>query len=502
MFVNVVAEAGRGYGSAGRGVIAGVVLITALAVGAEAASGQERPAAAEVELDSLRVRVAELAARIDSLEVVLERLRSEGVAGAPSEVVAPAAARADEVEEDEEGEEDAVAALRAAAVEALGGGDAQDDTATDRSDDSETGGFVGRQRAQQALNPEITVTADLFAFVDAADPGQDNFVPRVLELSMQSALDPYTRAKIFLGRHTHGGEISPFGEGHDHAGEEGEGELPGGEEEGEAHGEEEAGIELEEGYAEWVGLPGGLGLTVGKFRQRFGTLNRWHSHALPGQQLPLPYQAFFGEDGLAQTGVSVHWLAPVSGIGTYETWFQVTRSGNELLFGEDHGISALGHVNAFYDLGPSTYLEIGASGVAGPGADASWGTRVGGVDVALSWRPPERGRYREAMLRGGAVYGRLGLEDGTYTEPAWGGFAIGEYRLNRRWVVGARYERTQNPLEPDEAAWLAAPTLTWWQSEFVRIRAEFDYLRRPNETLRQFLIQTTISMGPHRHESY
>src|SRR5947199_3300852 len=40
-------------------------------------------------------------------------------------------------------------------------------------------------------------------------------------------------------------------------------------------------VNVEEGYAYWTGLPGKIRLDVGKFRQQFGELNRWHLHAVP-----------------------------------------------------------------------------------------------------------------------------------------------------------------------------------------------------------------------------
>lgn len=416
--------------------------------------------------DSLRAEVERLRAQLDSLLRVVRRVED-------AQNASP---------------RDPLEAIRAAAAAAAGEAkDAPPDTAA-----ATAGAFVGRQRSLQALNPEITVTGDLFAIVNADEPGQDNFVAREFELALQSSLDPYSRAKIFLGRHEPGGELAPF------AHEDGHDEHAGGE------------IDLEEGYVEWVNLPGGFGISLGKFRQRFGQLNRWHTHALPGQQLPLPYQAFFGEEGLGQAGVSIHWLAPLHGFGTYELWAEVARSGNEMLFGEEHAPSTLAHLNAFYDLGRATYFELGVTALGGPdgGDGGAFGSRIGGVDFALSWRPPERSRYREATLRGGAVYGRVAprLDPETLEsvggENAFGAFAIGEYRLNQRWTLGARYEYTENPLDPEETAWLAAPTLTWWQSEYVRIRAEYDYLRRPGGPLRQLVIQTTVAMGPHKHETY
>lgn len=428
--------------------------------------------------DSLRAELERLRARVDSLMVVVERLRNAG--------------------EDTTGVANDLAAVRAAAAAAANRGGARDTAAAEP-----TTQFVGRQRNQQALNPEITLTGDLFGFVDMDDPDERNFVPREVELSIQSALDPYALAKVFVGFHDPGGELEPFGDAHEHH----ELEDPGDadiDEEASGHGGE---VAVEEAYIQWRGLLGGLNVSAGRFRQNFGTLNRWHPHALPAQTYPLPYLAFFGEEGLAQTGVSVHWLSPFAGFGTWEAWAEVTTSSNEVLFGEASTPSLLGRINAFWELSPATYFEVGANALTGPGqgGDDSFGTHVFGGDFTLSWRPPARSRYREANLRGGVVAGELAPElEPVLAEPgtALGGFLIGEYRLDQRWILGARSEYMQNPLDPDESTWLAAPTITWWQSEWVRLRAEFDYLARPDDTLRLLVLQATFAMGPHKHETY
>ena len=85
---------------------------------------------------------------------------------------------------------------------------------------------------------------------------------------------------------------------------------------------------------------------------------------------------------------------------------------------------------------------------------------------------------------------------------AWGTWAWGEVRVGRHWQIGGRYEWVQRPEDPDESAWLVAPTLTWWQSEWVRLRAEYNRMTDPFGTQNQFLIQFTFAMGPHKHETY
>lgn len=442
--------------------------------------------AAQEPVDSMRAELERLRARVDSLAAELERLRAAG---------------ADTVEAATELE-----AIRAAAAAAAGRGEAAPDTAGARE-------FVGRQRNQQALNPEVTVTGDLFGFLDLDDPGEEAFVPRAVEFSFQSALDPYSLAKVFVGYHGPGGELAPFGgheeeaEGHghedEHADEHDAGEEPAG---GHGHG---GGLTLEEAYVQWRGLPGGFNVNFGRFRQNFTPLNRWHPHALPGQSYPLPILAFFGEEGLAQTGVGVHWLAPFDFFGTWEVWTEVTASGNEALFGEARSLSFMGRANVFWDLSASTYLEMGGGAVIGPdrSGDEAFQTAVVVADFTLSWRPPARSRYREATLRGGVMVGEVepGPErdvDHRLEQGAWGGFANAEYRLDRRWIVGGRAEYSENPLHPEEASWLIAPTVTWWQSEWVRLRLEFDYLDRPDGAQRLLVLQATFAMGPHKHETY
>lgn len=427
---------------------------------AEPVAAQETPR--EEATDSLRQELEALRAQLDSLRAVVERLQAQG----REEEAAEAAGALERLRE----------AARAAAGQA--------DTTAAEPEEQE---FVGRQRSLQALNPEISVNADIFGHVDTDDPDADNFVAREFEFSFQAALDPFSRAKIFVSHHVPGAELEPF-----------EGE------EGHAHEEGGGGLAVEEGYVEWVNLPAGFSLKLGKLFQQFGQLNRWHAHALPFQSRSLPHLAYIGEEALAQTGASVRWLVPVHGAGTYEATFEATRSSNETLFGESHGPSYLGHVNAFWQLSRSVDFEIGVSGLFGEHEDPELGEqfdqRLYGVETAFNWIPPGQSRYRGFTFRGGAM-----MHDGE--EEALGLWSMAEVRLSQQWLVGARYDRVENPADPEQTAWLFSPTLTWWQSEWVRVRAEYDLLGRDipgveTDDVGKFLLQVTFAMGPHKHETY
>ncbi|GIW52350.1 MAG: hypothetical protein KatS3mg081_1705 [Gemmatimonadales bacterium] len=350
--------------------------------------------------------------------------------------------------------EDELAALRAAARAAA----AQRDTAPAAA--APTPQFVERSRDLNRLNPEISVTGDVRVHADRDAPVQDNVEVREFEFSFQSALDPYSNTKIFLSL------------------EEGE-------------------IDLEEAYAYWTALPGRLRLDVGRFRQQIGELNRWHSHALPGSEYPLVLREFFGEEGLVGNGVGLYWVAPFGGgaAGTYELWGQVTLADNEVLFDGGNRLSGLGHLNAHWELSRSSFFQLGASGLYGENPDADLKTRVVGFDARFSWRPPERAMYRSFTLRGEGY--ALTREVAGTSETRLGGYVNALYQLGRQWYVGAQYDLVE--LAPGVRHWQISPHITWWQSEWVYFRAEW---QRPKDGPDRLVIQAVWSIGPHKHEIY
>jgi hypothetical protein len=57
---------------------------------------------------------------------------------------------------------------------------------------------------------------------------------------------------------------------------------------------------------------------------------------------------------------------------------------------------------------------------------------------------------------------------------------------------------------PTAHVWQVAPYVTWWQSEFVRFRLEYNHvnghgLRAPAHVV---LLQVVFAAGPHKHARY
>src|SRR5206468_1339787 len=201
-----------------------------------------------------------------------------------------------------------LAALRAAGAAAAG-----TDTSRIRADTAGRTKFVGRERSQPQLNPEISATGDVRAYGYSPGVQRDNFDAREFEVGFQSPLDPYSSTKIFVSF-------------------------------------ENGNVSIEEGYAYWTGLPGRIRFDIGKFRQQFGELNRWHLHALPETEYPLALRAYLGEDGLAGTGISLY--RAFGGLGVHELTAQLTRSASDGELFAGGGTTRLGwYAGTTYKLG-------------------------------------------------------------------------------------------------------------------------------------------------------
>ncbi len=300
---------------------------------------------------------------------------------------------------------------------------------------------------------------------NSASDDREEFEAQEFELDLQAALDPFSRTRFTL-----------------------------------AIGDE--GVELEEGYVSYSSLPGGLELMIGKFRQRFGPLNRQHLHALPQSDYPLVYQAYFGDEGLGQTGLSFSWLLPKPWATANEITLEITDGENEVAFaGEEfEDFSFLGRVKNFWQLSDSTYFEWGLSGIIGQTAEGGE-SEIYGTDFTLNWRPPGRAKYRDFTWRLELLSAERDDELGIARE-AIGGYTYLEGLLRRNLYAGIRLDRVENLAGNYDSG--IVPYLTWWQSEFVRLRAEYGYIELGAEGRSEdrFTLQLTWAAGPHKHESY
>ena len=327
--------------------------------------------------------------------------------------------------------------------------------------DTTTAPAQGRERNLNQLNPEITVSGDMRAYANLNGQQSDNFELKEIEISFQAALDPYSHTKLFAAL-------------------------------------EEGAIDIEEAYFYYTGLPGRIRLDVGRFRQQAGELNRWHLHAVPEIDYPLALTTYTGDEGLVGTGLSAYWAGSL--IGTQEIWVQPVMGDNAVLFDGGSRLAILGHLNNFFDLSRSTYVQVGVTGMYGENPDTLLQTVMGGLDVRFTWRPPARAKYREWTVRA-ELYGvdkeRGGLGDARY------GYYVGtQYKLGQRWWAGVRFDYVEAPEGSLAIVRQIIPSITFWQSEWVRLHAEWRTRYEAGASTGQIALQGVWSIGPHKHETY
>ena len=333
----------------------------------------------------------------------------------------------------------------------------------------------------QGLNPDISAVGDMiYDLSDNSNPknraiggGGDRMQLRELELGFQAAVDPYVKGTAFIGFH---GE-------HTH---------------------------LEEAYAESMSLPFGLQAKGGRFLADFGKLNKVHTHDLPQVDRPLVLASFLGDEGLKGDGLGVSWLVP----NPWEQYVNLTFNAlNGFDRGEEEGkgdaaggggVEGLTHysnllylarASSYHDITENQNVEAGLSGFAVDDRDGFQST-VGGIDLTYRWKPLRRGLYRSFLARSELLMGKNETPHGN--QNPWGMYAYGEYQFARGLMSGLRFDYTQ--LFTDDAAdeYAFGPYLTWWASEFFRLRLQYQHVTSdalPHED--RIYLQGTFVMGAH-----
>ncbi len=394
--------------------------------------------------------------------------------------------------------------LRQLALEAAGGEvEKQEETAEEVK-------FQFKGLNLRKLNPEISVSGDMVAsFTNQKDVRKTTDISmRAWELSIQSYLDPFSKFKSTIPVDADGN------------------------------------VEIEEMYFTRYNAFGEINLDLGKFRQQFGVINRWHGDAIDQINYPLPIQYILGDDGLAQTGMSVDLPLPEMGDSTQILTLQITEAQNEHLFGGETmgNPSMLFHYKNYRDLDESSYFEFGLSGLfgwndrwqVGPPAtttpqqiDDALGTQVYGADFTYVWEPVETAMYRnlewrsELFLLNRDIYAPNVTGGSRDSLEAWGAFSYLQAKVDNNVYLGIRgdyynadskayadnYSTTIHPFAytaSDAFIWQISPYTTIWQSEFVRFHVEYNYtdghaIQEPGHTLG---LQMVFAAGPHKHERY
>jgi hypothetical protein len=347
---------------------------------------------------------------------------------------------------------------------------------------TQTQTFGGASGNAKLLNPDISLIGD---FIGTA--GRNNVSPsRSLEMhesevGIQAIIDPYARADAFIS----------FGE---------------------------TGVNVEEAYVTFSSLPGGLLLKVGKKRADFGKVNTIHNHALPFIDRPLVTNNLVGgEDGIDDAGFFLSRFLPAPKNWFLEGSAEVLRGDSADVFQANRrqDVSVVGHLRAYRDLSESTNLDLGLSyarghnnaGVGSAFDPANFLTNLYSGDVTLRWKPLRRAIYNSFLFRTELVWSArdqlsAALPTRFETQHVFGMYSAAEYRVNRRWTVGGRFDRSGHATDARLTDSGFSGILTYWPSEFSQIRGQYRFghlATSPTDfsNANEFLFQFLFVMGAH-----
>ena len=325
--------------------------------------------------------------------------------------------------------------------------------------------------ASKVFNPDTSVIGNFLGKVGQPNPfefGPDDIRrPMNLdeaEVAFQAWVDPYAKANVFLSV-TKGG------------------------------------IDVEEGYMQFVTLPYDLTAKAGKFKALFGKDNTWHAHVRPWIDQPLVIHNFFGDEGFNDDGISVSksianpWNAFVEATGeVFEghvaNVFE-SKGANDLIYNT--------HLKVFRDISENDNIEVGTSYTRGTLNDVH--NQFAGLDVTYRWKPPQRGLYNSFIGRLEAISNKRGDADSTLH----GFYASADYQLSRRLFTGIRLDsadRFVNGATPNDRG--VSATLTFWPSEFSQLRGQLRRMRYGDvgKSVNELLLQLQFSIGAHGAHSF
>ncbi len=316
--------------------------------------------------------------------------------------------------------------------------------------------------AASKMLPDISLIGSFAAAVFEDDPGENGHNPsrtgfnlQEIELGIQSVVDPYVRADVFLSFH-------------------------------------EEGVELEEGYLTTLSLPKGFQIRGGKMKMPFGRFNQTHLEKWSFVDDPLISNIIFGGEGFNELALVPSYLFPTPFFFQLEAGISQGESEGNFDGASKGDMAYSGRLSASFDLDDTTFL-LGSSFATGFNASGDDNrTDVYGGDFLVKWKPdPNKGiswqteyihRHRQVPRDNQNI-------GGIYTE------LLGQW--SKRWQAGARFDFVGLPSMGSQQ-WRMGPMLKFMPSEFLSLRAQYEFDDATASDGNQAgYLQATFNVGPH-----
>lgn len=301
----------------------------------------------------------------------------------------------------------------------------------------------------------------------------------------------------------------------------------------------ETGVELEEAFLLTTSLPANLQLKVGQFFAEFGRQNQQHPHSWAFVDQPLALNRMFGPEGLRSQGARLSWLAPTPFYAEAMLGVMNSVGGTTFSFRSDesseiHGgiapdrpVESVGdmlivpRIASSFELSATQTLLVGASAALGPNnTGPSARTRIFGVDGYYKWKPaaaqqgfPFVSMQLEALTRRYEAAEREAADDPAVVLPNemlrdGGWYTQLLYGIRPRIVAGLRGDVVSgddgsfaSELRADR--FRVSPNVTWYPTEFSKIRLQYNYDDRKNVgTDHSIWMQFEFLLGAHASHKF
>jgi hypothetical protein len=348
-------------------------------------------------------------------------------------------------------------------------------------------------RAPVSFNPDIAVISDFVGNYssDRANTARNRFDVRTVELELRAAVDPRADAVAVIPFVRDVEDPLFFTSRAD-----GDGAV-------------NSGVEIEEAYLflHDFGVPG-LTAKLGRFHLRFGRWNILHNHDWVTPDNTFVNQSFLGAEAVTDNGISLSYVIPPKLVGgNYIEAIVEVVSGeggeeNPVLNNDAFIHSPALNVHVLWNRNFGQWnMELGGSWLTGHhNADNRQAFNLFGTDLTLIHTDPTGG-FNNQLVMFEAIYGDVDTSR-TESQQALGAFLLVQQQLNRDWYAGVRLDWTQSAVDDKQEVWGVSPYVSWYWSEFLRFRLEYQHKDGDVKAENTLYFQATWLFGAHPPHPY
>lgn len=319
--------------------------------------------------------------------------------------------------------------------------------------------------------PDISVVGNFYGKLseDKTDIERNRLTMKEIELALQGYIYPEIRESVVIAAHKHGQEIK---------------------------------FEICEGYVNFLRVIENLGCSVGKIHIDFGKINKVHQHHRSYIDQPTVITNFFGDHGLVGEGIAVDYLLPLPIFAQVQlaAWRVSSQHHHEETETEPLEFSLADEVYTTrywfsFATTENSELELGLNGAKGKGShyeEHKDKAEVFGADLTYKIWPTT---YKRLIFQNEFLHLTRELPVGKLKRYGWYSFL--NYRFNKYWDGGVRYDWSENAFPEKEKQNSISGIVTKHLTETTYLRGQ--YKCKIAEKINECYLQICFGIGPHSH---